>query len=96
MATKRDVAAIWAEKEEVTDTEALRRIESFVGTIKEMLIAGDEIVIANFMRTRVDVVKPRTIRNLFGKGKDVDVGERRRLIFKPTRTFKLDIEREAI
>lgn len=96
MATKRDLATIWAEREGIVSTEALRRIESLSDTIKEMLIEGDEIMVADFIRAWVDVVEPRTIKNFFGKGQDVHVAEKRRLIFKPARSFKLDVEREAI
>ena len=85
--TKADLVEIVANKTGFTKTETAVIIESFLSTIKEVMMDGNTIEIRRFGSFKLKSRKPRIARNP-KTGKPVEVSERVVPVFKPSKIFK--------
>ncbi|KKM21995.1 hypothetical protein LCGC14_1629850 [marine sediment metagenome] len=96
MATKSELAEIWARKEGISHEKALKLITSLMETMKEMLIEGDEIMIRGFFSARVNIAKARTEKNFLGTGRDIDVPQKHVLKLRVSGKFQKEVREHAI
>jgi nucleoid DNA-binding protein len=85
--TKADLVEMVANKTGFTKTETAVIIESFLNTIKDVMMEGHTIEIRRFGSFKLKERKPRTARNP-KTGRPVDVDKRVVPVFKPSKIFK--------
>jgi nucleoid DNA-binding protein len=86
--TKADLArAIYDRHGGISNQEAQRIIDVIFETIKHRLLSGDEIHIVGFGSLEVVTRRARRGRNPV-TGEDIQLPERRALVFRPSRLMK--------
>ncbi|WP_163338401.1 integration host factor subunit alpha [Desulfopila sp. IMCC35008] len=82
--TKADLAeAVYKEHETITKRDAVRAVESFLRLSKNILIAGDDLLISGFGKFNVKNKKPRKGRNP-QTGEDFILDARQVVTFHPS------------
>ncbi|WP_163339836.1 integration host factor subunit alpha [Desulfopila sp. IMCC35008] len=82
--TKADLAeAVYKEHETITKRDAVRAVESFLRLSKNILIAGDDLLISGFGKFNVKNKKPRKGRNP-QTGEDLILDARQVVTFHPS------------
>ncbi len=86
--TKADLArAIYDRHGGISNQEAQRIIDIIFETIKDRLLTGDEVRIVGFGALEVVTRRTRRGRNPM-TGEDIQLPERRALVFRPSRSMK--------
>ena len=86
--TKADLArAIYDRHGGISNQEAQRIVDLIFETIKHRLLSGDEIHIVGFGSLEVVTRRARRGRNPV-TGEDIQLPERRALVFRPSRLMK--------
>ncbi len=86
--TKADLArAIYDRHGGISNQEAQRIVDTIFETIKNRLLAGDEVRIVGFGSLEVVTRRTRRGRNPM-TGEDIQLPERRALVFRPSRSMK--------
>lgn len=84
---KKDLVAELAEKENITKTEAERRVDLIFGMVADKLVAGDDVKVANFFnffnreRAKKDGKNPQT-------GEPMVIPATRTIVAKMTKPLK--------
>lgn len=82
--TKADLAeAVYKEHETITKREAIKAVESFLRLSKNVLIAGDNLLISGFGKFNVKNKRPRKGRNPH-TGEDLTLDARQVVTFRPS------------
>jgi nucleoid DNA-binding protein len=86
--TKADLArAIYDRHGGISNQEAQRIVDTIFETIKDRLLAGEEVRIVGFGSLEVVTRRTRRGRNPM-TGEDIQLPERRALVFRPSRSMK--------
>ncbi len=86
--TKADLArAIYDRHGGISNQEAQRIVDTIFETIKNRLLTGDEVRIVGFGSLEVVTRRTRRGRNPM-TGEDIQLPERRALVFRPSRSMK--------
>lgn len=86
--TKADLArAIYDRHGGISNQEAQRIVDTIFETIKNRLLAGDEVRIVGFGSLEVVTRRTRRGRNPM-TGEEIQLPERRALVFRPSRSMK--------
>lgn len=86
--TKADLArAIYDRHGGISNQEAQRIVDIIFETIKNRLLTGDEVRIVGFGTLEVVTRRTRRGRNPV-TGEDIQLPERRALVFRPSRSMK--------
>jgi nucleoid DNA-binding protein len=86
--TKADLArAIYDRHGGISNQEAQRIVDIIFETIKNRLLTGDEVRIVGFGSLEVVTRRTRRGRNPV-TGEDIQLPERRALVFRPSRSMK--------
>jgi nucleoid DNA-binding protein len=86
--TKADLArAIYDRHGGISNQEAQRIVDLIFETIKHRLVAGEEVHIVGFGSLEVVERRSRRGRNPV-TGEDIQLPDRRALVFRPSRTMK--------
>lgn len=86
--TKADLArAIYERHGGISNQEAQRIVDLIFETIKNRLLSGDEVHIVGFGSLEVVTRRARRGRNPV-TGEDIQLPERRALVFRPSRLMK--------
>lgn len=86
--TKADLArAIYDRHGGISNQEAQRIVDTIFETIKTHLLAGDDVRIVGFGTLEVVARRSRRGRNPV-TGEDIQLPERRALVFRPSRSMK--------
>ncbi len=86
--TKADLArAIYDRHGGISNQEAQRIVDIIFETIKNRLLAGDEVRIVGFGSLEVVTRRTRRGRNPV-TGEEIQLPERRALVFRPSRSMK--------
>ncbi|MBL8205509.1 MAG: HU family DNA-binding protein [Blastocatellia bacterium] len=86
--TKADLArAIYDRHGGISNQEAQRIVDIIFETMKNRLLAGDEVRIVGFGSLEVVARRSRRGRNPV-TGEDIQLPERRALVFRPSRSMK--------
>ncbi len=86
--TKADLArAIYDRHGGISNQEAQRIVDTIFETIKNRLLVGEEVRIVGFGSLEVVTRRTRRGRNPM-TGEDIQLPERRALVFRPSRSMK--------
>lgn len=85
MLSKSELVKMVAEKAHLTNSESERCVDAFLDTIKEN--SNEKIQLRDFGSFSVTTVPARKGRNP-QTGEEVDIPEKKRVLFKPSKTFK--------
>ena len=86
--TKADLArAIYDRHGGISNQEAQRIVDTIFETIKKRLLTGEEVRIVGFGSLEVVTRRTRRGRNPV-TGEDIQLPERRALVFRPSRSMK--------
>jgi nucleoid DNA-binding protein len=86
--TKADLArAIYDRHGGISNQEAQRIVDTIFETIKNRLLTGEEVRIVGFGSLEVVTRRTRRGRNPM-TGEDIQLPERRALVFRPSRSMK--------